>query len=900
MSQEKDLFPSVERIDQRLMVSYGLLIITIIAVLSLFAGWYYQNIMEQEEQRLSLLSSKILNIAVKRTSFSGKYHTRLFIEEISRQFKDIRLIEIIDKKGRVIGSSNKKNNGQLTDTDVAIEVLNKSKAYLFNTININGEDVIEIILPYHSGYMNQLAGYVRILISREKVNHEIYEGLVYLSILVAGLFIIALLIVRKLSSHFTRPVFFMADVLKGILNYAPVLIAIQDRKGKLLQYSKSYTRYFNRHNNDNYTCVLEPATSIQNTDWKNKSVVEELINIPLNQQDRSLRALHFPINLDQNNVPLLMCCIAEDVTERLSIENKLHASERQLKMVLEGAHLGFWDWDFQTGRHEVDEIWMDQLGLEPSDLSYTDEDWKQRIHPDDQEHVALVVQRAIKNKIAYTVEFRMRHKQNHWVWILGSGAVVEWNEDGTPRRLCGTHQDISLRKQHEEELYFHANFDPLTGLPNRNNLKTSLQLLLKNHFKGDLKNKIIHDKESSYQVAVMFIDLDNFKIVNDTYGHEIGDLLLQSVASKIKHVINESQVLYRFGGDEFVLVINNIEDLDSVSIEAKGIIEALKEPFIINQHTFYVSASIGISIFPDDSENYNLLLRNADTAMYKAKESGRNNFCFYTSAMNKEIQDHMEIASMLQSVLDNDNSNNELYLVYQPQIDADTGDVVSCEALLRWQNPERGNIPPDVFIPVAEKSSLVCRLGKWVMTQVCAQRQQWREMGVNNFRVDVNLSSRQVSTPELSNNLQHIMQQFQLKTGDIGLELTESAIISGDQSVLSNLHSLRKAGFEIALDDFGIGYSSLSYIQRFPVSTIKIDRAFIVDIDAQDKTDGTAIVRAIIAMSSSLGLKIVAEGVETREQYEFVKAHHCHYIQGFYFYKPMTEEKMTELLLSIQ
>ncbi len=899
MTQKTDLFPSIERIDKRLILSYGLLIIIIIAVLSLFAGWYYQNIMEQEEKRLSLLSSQILNIAVKRTSFSGKYHTRLFIEEISRQFKDIRLIEIVDKNGRIIGHSNKKKNGQLTDPHIALPVLNKGKPYLFNTICINGEDVVEIILPYHSGYMNQLSGYVRILISREKVNQEIYEGFVYLAILVAGLFIIALFIVRKLSNHFTRPVFFMADVLKGILKNAPVLIAIQDRGGKLLLYSKSYSRYFNRQKNDNHSCALDPGTHFPKTDWNKERVIENLISAPLNQQPRTLRALYFPINLDQNNQPLLMCCIAEDVTERLSIENKLHASERQLKMVLEGAHLGFWDWNIQTGKHQVDQIWMEQLGLEPSDLSFTEEDWKQRIHPDDQEHVALVVQQAIKDKTAYTVEFRMRHKQNYWLWILGSGAVVEWVDDNTPRRLCGTHQDISLRKQHEEELYLHANFDPLTGLPNRNNLKSTLQLLLKNHFKGDLNNTV-YDKESSYQVAVMFIDLDNFKIVNDTYGHEIGDLLLQSVSSRIKHAIHESQVLYRFGGDEFVLVINNVDDLDEVSIEAKRIINALKEPFIINQHTFYVGASIGISIFPDDSDNYNLLLRNADTAMYKAKESGRNNFCFYTSQMNKEIQEHMEIASMLQSVLDNDNCNKELYLVYQPQIDVASGEIVSCEALLRWQNPERGNIPPNVFVPIAEKSSLICRLGEWIMDTVCAQRQKWREMGIYHFRVDINLSSRQVSAPNLSKDLHKIMQQYQLKTGDIGLELTESAIVSGDKSVLSNLHNLREAGFDIALDDFGTGYSSLSYIQRFPVSTIKIDRAFIVDIDAQNRTDGTAIVRAIIAMSTSLGLKIVAEGVETREQYEFVKEHHCHYIQGFYFYKPMTSEKLTELLLSRQ
>ena len=522
-------------------------------------------------------------------------------------------------------------------------------------------------------------------------------------------------------------------------------------------------------------------------------------------------------------------------------------------------------------------IWQKQLGISESELEYTLNDWYERIHPDDKIMTMEIVHESIANNKSYAAEFRMKHSSGHWVWIQGSGAVVEWDEKGKPLRLCGTHQDISHRKRSEEDLLFLANYDHLTHLPNRNLLKEDIKLLL---------SQKCH---SNNQLALFFIDLDNFKMVNDTYGHDFGDLLLINVVGRIKQVIRDEDVFSRFGGDEFVLVINDADDLDSLSVVAQKIVEIMKEPIILKRHAIYSSVSIGISVFPHDGDDFNLLLRNADTAMYKAKDAGRNQFCFYTSQMNDEIQLHIDIASRLQKALENNEINNELFMVYQPQVDVQTGKISTCEALLRWKDLDKGFISPTVFIPIAEKSNLIITLGDWVFEQVCKQREQWRKLGVEDLRIDVNLSSRQFSDTDVVNKILIVMNKYQLKACDVGLELTESALIDGNEHTTSSIYELRKMGFEIALDDFGTGYSSLSYIKRFPISSIKIDRAFI--IDAPDKKDDSAIVRAIIAMAEALDLKVIAEGVETEAQSQYVLQSGGHIIQGYYFYKPMPADE---------
>lgn len=880
MTKNTNVFPSVERIDSRLIASFSVLILIIILVFSSFAGFYYQNIMEKEEQRLALLSSQILNTAINRTSFSGKYHTRLLIEEIANSFTDIKSIEVMDSDGLIIGHSDSSKNGQKINIGKAALVINEQQPFLIQRLNVNGE-VIEIMLPYRTGYQNQINGIVRMLISTQAVNNEIYMGFIYLFGLVIIIITIAMFFVRKISHYFAQPVFFMADILKGILEHSPVLIAIQDKNGKVLQCSQNYSYYFPDSEQCNISEVLNQKGESQ---FKSDEVIENLFEVPMHDELKILRALYFPISLDNQSKLNLTCCIAEDVTEKKRVEQKLEFSKDQLHMVLQGASLGFWDWDYQTGAHDVDLIWQQQLGISESELTYTIEDWEKRIHPEDKQASMEIIQKAIATEQHYTAEFRMKHSSGHWVWIQGSGAVVEWDLAGNPLRLCGTHKDISNLKRNEQELLFLANYDNLTHLPNRNLLKEEIKFLLT---QGQYGNK---------QIALFFIDLDNFKIINDTYGHDFGDLLLVNIAGKIKQNIRDNDMLARFGGDEFVLLISDMDELDSLSSIATNIINTMREPIIIKKQAIYVGLSIGISVYPDDGDNFNLLLRNADTAMYKAKDAGRNQFCFYTPSMNEEIKNHIEIASHLQKALKYNDKTNELFMVYQPQVDVQSGKIKSCEALLRWQDPDKGFISPAVFIPIAEKSSLIIKLSDWVFEEVCRQRKEWHDMGITDLRVDVNLSSRQFTDRAVVHKICSTLKKYQLESKDIGLELTESAIIDSDEHTMTAINDLRNTGFEIAIDDFGTGYSSLSYIKRFPISTIKIDRAFI--IDAPTKKDDSAIVRAIIAMAQAMSLKVIAEGVETEAQYQFLKQSHCQLIQGYYFYKPMPADEFSKVILN--
>jgi len=874
--------PSIEKIDSKLIWSFSFLVLVVIFIFSSIAALYFQKIMEKEDERLALLSSQILNTAISRTSFSGKYHTRLLIEEISKSLDDINYIEIVDNNGIVIGHSDSSKNGKKVSINAALPVLNEEQTFLINKLS-DDVNALEILLPYRSGYQDELTGFVRILISTQTINNDINNGLIYLLVLMLSLLIISLTLISKMSHYFAKPVFFMADILKGILEHSPVLIAIQNKEGQLFQKSQSYDDYFPDNTKNDSQKFSDFLNRDKNNEDSESKVAENLFELTARKGVKTLRALHFPIALDEHGVPSLICCIAEDVTEKQRVEQKLESSEQQMQMVLQGASLGFWDWGFQTGSHDVDLLWKKQLGISESEIEYNLNDWEKRIHPDDKGPTLEIVQEAIDNKRPYTAEFRMRHSAGHWVWIQGSGAVVEWDKNDQPLRLCGTHQDISHRKHSEEDLLFLANYDHLTHLPNRNLLKEEIKLLLKQRH------------HTNVQLALFFIDLDNFKMVNDTYGHDFGDLLLINVVGRIRRVIRDEDVFSRFGGDEFVLVINDAGDLDSLSVIAQKIMEIMREPVILNKRAVYTSISIGISVYPHDGDTFNLLLRNADTAMYKAKDAGRNQFCFYTSQMNDEIQLHIDIATRLQKVLESSEQREELFMVYQPQVDVYTGKINSCEALIRWKDPEKGFISPAVFIPIAEKSNLIISLSDWVFEQVCQQRKLWIDKGFDDLRIDVNLSSRQFSDASVVKKISTVMAQYQLKTKHIGLELTESALIDGDEHSITSIHALKEMGFEIALDDFGTGYSSLSYIKRFPISSIKIDRAFITD--APDKSDDSAIVRAIIAMAKALGLKVIAEGVETKEQYQFIHQSGGHCIQGYYLYKPMPADKFfTEVL----
>lgn len=880
MSNKNSSLPKVERLESKLLFTYGIVLFSVLVTLSLFAAYHFKSSIEKDEQRLALLTGEILQKSIEQTNFSGKYHTRLFIENIAKSYSDITSIKVVGLDGRIIAHSNEKfNNNQVDELflDKITQLIAKRSEYHTEAGKDAGTNVINIYLPFHKGYENNISGIIHIAISRESSEQSQKTGFIALIILLSILTLLGLLVLIQISRHLSAPVVSMAKVLGGILDHIPMLVMVQNRNGQQLYKSKLFKRYFSGTDDRPAAVIKDLFQSFKQS--KQCQSIEENVEFKHSGADITFRSIHFPISVDRKGQPELVCCIAEDTTKKIAIEKQLKTNERQLTQVLKGASLGYWDWNYQTGEHFVDQIWLEILGLTENDITHNISDWESLTHEDDKKIILPDIERAISRKKPFSVEFRMRHKNGDWVWVQGSGAVVEWDKKGLPLRLCGTHQNISKRKQDEKELLFLANYDSLTRLPNRNLMFEEVKLLI-----GKRRN-------NNPLAGLMFIDLDNFKIINDNYGHKFGDLFLLLVVKKLKQAVRSNDILGRFGGDEFVLIVDEIDEPESLSKIAKKILKLFETPITLQNNTVYASVSIGISVFPQDGNNFDDLLKHADVAMYKAKEAGKNRFCFFTDVMNNEIQMHLEIASKLWNAIEDD----LFELVYQPQVNNITGEINSCEALLRWPDADKGYISPAVFIPIAEKSNLIISIDEWVIEHVCRQRFKWQAMGLKDFRIDINLSGQQFNDKELIPKIQKRLKSYQLSSADIGLELTEGMLIEGDKQGIQTVHELRKLGFEIALDDFGTGYSSLSYLKRFAVSSLKIDRSFIVD--APINPDGATLVNAIIAMADALSLSVVAEGVETEAQYQFIKNTACKTIQGYYFYKPMPASEIEKLFL---
>ncbi|WP_026223229.1 putative bifunctional diguanylate cyclase/phosphodiesterase [Methylosarcina fibrata] len=440
-------------------------------------------------------------------------------------------------------------------------------------------------------------------------------------------------------------------------------------------------------------------------------------------------------------------------------------------------------------------------------------------------------------------------------------------------------------KRARKRLHYMAHFDFLTGLPNRALLNDRIE------------QAVAHAQRSGDMVGILFIDMDNFKLVNDSIGHALGDILLKKVAHRISHSIREEDTVARLGGDEFVVMLPAISETQDAAKVASKILESLKQPLEIQQHRVFVSVSIGISIYPNTSRNIEALLADADSAMYHAKKLGKSNYQFHTQDLTLSAQSYIKLEKHLRQALE----KNEFTLHYQPQIDIKTGLIIGVEALLRWFNPELGEVSPNDFIPIAEETGFIVPIGVWVLNTACAQVRYWQQSGYS-LRLAVNLSSRQFCQthyqhyhrPPLLDAVLNALEETGLPPGLLELEITEGTLMQHVDTALEILNSLKSRGVRLSLDDFGTGYSSLSYLKRFPIDALKIDKSFVRDItvDSSDK----AIVSAITLMAQQLKLEVVAEGVESREQLEFLRELRCDYVQGYYFSKPLPAEEVAVLL----
>jgi len=452
------------------------------------------------------------------------------------------------------------------------------------------------------------------------------------------------------------------------------------------------------------------------------------------------------------------------------------------------------------------------------------------------------------------------------------------NDAGEVTHFVGIVNDVTEIINYQQQLERQANYDGLTGLANRNLLQDRL------------RQGIAYAQRRSRQLALLFIDLDNFKLVNDSLGHEAGDRLIREVGLRLKAHMREDDTVARLGGDEFVVALFDVDNDDLVLHAMQRIVAEMARPFPIGDRDLYVTCSIGVSVYPKDGEDGIALLRNADTAMYRAKEQGRNSFRFYTSDMNDRAVERLLLETRLRSALE----RQEFSLVYQPIIDLKSGKISAIEALVRWTNAVDGLVLPARFIPIAEETGLILQIGDWVLAAACAQAKAWQDAGMPAFKMAVNLSARQFGREKLLKSVSDALESSGLSPQCLELELTESLLMQNADSVVDTLRKLKSMGIGLSIDDFGTGYSSLSYLRQFPVDRLKIDQSFIQNI--HEDGGGAPIVNAVTSLGRSLKMKVVAEGVETLEQMRFVRERGCDEGQGYLFCKPMPAAEMTALL----
>jgi diguanylate cyclase (GGDEF)-like protein/PAS domain S-box-containing protein len=572
--------------------------------------------------------------------------------------------------------------------------------------------------------------------------------------------------------------------------------------------------------------------------------------------------------------------VVQNITESKSAQTALQDSENRWKLALESTGDGVWDWHVPSGLEYYSKRLIEMYGFEEGEIASKSIELDQRTHPDDRAAMELA-RDAHFNGLAptYFNEHRIRCKDGSWKWVLSRGMLISRDADGRPLRMIGTHTDITERKNAEALIRQQAFFDTLTGLPNRRMLRERLE------------QEIRRSRRDNQQLAILFIDLDHFKEVNDTLGHESGDQLLIEAARRIKQCVRDSDTVARMGGDEFTVILADISDNDNLEPLLEKILRSMDALFQIDGEQVFVSASIGITMYPLDATEIEDLFKNADQALYVAKGEGRNRFSFFTPALQEAAQTRVRLASDLRTAL----SDNQFRVLYQPIVELATGSIHKAEALIRWQHPKRGLVSPAAFIPIAESSGLIVDIGEWVFQQSAAQVQKWRQSLHPDFQISVNRSPvqfRHDDSGRASWGLQ--LQAMGLPGEALVVEITEGLLLDTSDVVGEQLLALGDAGIKVSLDDFGTGYSSLAYLQKFDIDFIKIDQSFVRHL-IPGSTD-LALCKAIIVMAHALGMQVIAEGVETAQQRDLLKEAGCDYGQGYLFARPVSAQELETLV----
>jgi diguanylate cyclase (GGDEF)-like protein/PAS domain S-box-containing protein len=567
------------------------------------------------------------------------------------------------------------------------------------------------------------------------------------------------------------------------------------------------------------------------------------------------------------------------ITERKQAERDLLLANERLSLAQRTAGAGVWDWDILKGTLTWSDEFFRLFGLDPASAAASFDTWRSVVHPDDLQRAEERIMTSIRDHTPLFNEYRIVLPTGEVRWIDAFGDTT-YDADGNAQRMIGICIDSTGRKQAEAQIEFLAHHDHLTQLPNRFVAKERLKMAM------------AYADRAKENVALLFLDLDHFKAINDALGHNMGDLLLVEVARRLQTCLRETDTVSRQGGDEFLVILTNIHDLTAVTDSAAKIVNALAAPYEIEGHALAVTVSVGIAIYPNDAQDTETLMQRADTAMYHAKATGGNEFTFFSEQMNVAVAETLAIRGELRQAL----AGGEFALHYQPQIDLASGRILGAEALLRWHSPKRGLVLPDEFISIAEDFGLIVPIGDWVLQEACRHAVHWQQAGLPELTVAVNLSAMQFRRGNLQQSVVQALSASGLAPDLLELELTESILITEAEFALETVRNLKSLGIRFAIDDFGTGYSSLAYLKRFPIDKLKIAQTFVQGMDTNP--EDAAIVHAVIQMARALKLKTIAEGAETAKTIEHLRLHHCDEVQGNYYSQPLTEEEFTRYILA--
>lgn len=551
----------------------------------------------------------------------------------------------------------------------------------------------------------------------------------------------------------------------------------------------------------------------------------------------------------------------------------LQEREEQYNLVAQASNDGLWDWNLQTHQVYYSPRWAAIIGQGEATLQPSIQEWFDRIHPEDKERFRTDLRRHLRRETtAFECQYRMLHRDQSYRWVSSRGMAV-FGPHNRVVRMAGSHTDLTNHV---------ALYDHLTGLPSRALFLDQLHRTL---------TRV--NRQTNYLFAVLFLDCDRFKVINDSLGHAIGDQLLIEVAKRLTAALRPGDVIARLGGDEFAILLENIAGQDQAEQVASRLNRELEKAFELQGHAVYISASIGIALNSDHSPQAENLLRDADNAMYRAKALGKSRYVVFEAAMRDRVQALLRVETDLRAAI----ANQEFQLYYQPIISLKTHEIVSLEALIRWQHPQRGLISPQEFIPVAEETGLILAIGQWVLEESCQQLWQWHQTltEIPPLSISVNLSRKQFSQASLGRQIQSILSETGVSARHLKLEITETMIMENEVMVSELISQLRALGLQLQIDDFGTGYSSLSFLHNFPLDTLKIDRSFIEGLVTD--TEKSEIVRTMITLAHNLGMTAIAEGVETQAQLQWLQQHHCDCVQGYLLSKPLSADQMQKALM---